>query len=156
MTTIAPVPETDAGEPDTFKPLTAEQARLLRERNPSVSPGWVVAGQIVLGLAGGLIAWLVSGRAAIGWSLLYGAFAVAVPAGVYARALARARASGLPVAAGVLGWGLVKIVLSVALLVVAPGVVRELSWVAVLVGVILATKMYGVAFALARRPRQRN
>ena len=73
MTTIAPVPETDAGEPDTFKPLTAEQARLLRNRTHQF-PLVVVAGAGGGGLVVALAAWGITGRQNVGWSAGYGAW----------------------------------------------------------------------------------
>ncbi len=113
-------------------PLTAEQAEQLRGRLRQVSPWWVVGAQLV---AGSLAAWAAgawSGQAAIGWSLAWGAFAVALPAGVFARALRRGAGSMI------LLWEWVKLGLTVALL---------------LAGVVLATKMYWVAFVFARRRR---
>ena len=89
-----------------------------------------------------------SGVAANGWSLAYGALAVAVPAGLMARALSRGAGSLF------LFWELVKIALSVAVLAAAPRLVHGLNWLALLAGVVLATKMYWVALAWSRRPRQ--
>jgi ATP synthase protein I len=157
MKTSAPPAHPDGSDPGDdppFTPLTADEARRLREQIPQVSPWRIVAGQVAVGLLGGAIAAVVFGKP-VGWSLLYGAMAVAVPAGVYARALARARARGRH-GAGVLGWELIKIALSVALLLAAPKAVPDLSWAALLAGVILATKMYWVAFAFARRRVNRN
>ena len=55
MKKIAPLPVmTDEELPVT--PLTAEEARRLRERHPPVSPWWVVAGQGVVGLVVALAA----------------------------------------------------------------------------------------------------
>ena len=151
MTTIAPVPETDAGEPDTFKPLTAEQARLLREQNPSVSPWWVVAGQVVVGLVVALAAWGITGRQNVGWSAGYGALAVVLPAAVFARGLTGRFASLNPGTAvvGFFLWEMVKMALSLAMLIAAPRLVGALSWPALLVGLVLTMKVYWVAMAFA-------
>lgn len=130
------------------EPLTAEQARRLREQIPQVSPWWIVAAQVVVGLLAACVAWVLSDDKGLGWSLLYGALAVAVPAGLYARALARG------VGASFLFWELVKIGLTVAFLAAAPKLVPGLHWLALLAGVILATKMYWVALAWVRRPRR--
>lgn len=147
MTKQPAPPELCEDEPP-ITPLTAEQARQLREQIPQVSPWWIVGGQVAVGLLAACVAWAWSGNRALGLSLLYGSLAVAVPAGLYARALARgARASFLL-------WELVKIGLTVALLVAAPKVVPGLSWLALLAGVILATKMYWVALAWGRRSRR--
>ncbi len=51
----APLPE-DIEEASTVAPLTAEQARRVREQNPPVSPWWVVAGQVAVGVVAALLA----------------------------------------------------------------------------------------------------
>ncbi len=108
----------------------------------------------------GLLAALAAGAGfgfwPIGWSLAYGALAVAIPAGLMARALVRSGRHGdrQGGGAGFLLWELVKIGLTVALLAAAPKLVPELHWLALLAGVVLATKMYWVALAWSRRPRR--
>jgi hypothetical protein len=57
-----------------FKPLTADEARELRAKNPSVSPWRVIAGQLVVGLVVALAAWGLTGRQNLGWSAAYGGF----------------------------------------------------------------------------------
>ncbi|MFD0667977.1 ATP synthase subunit I [Ramlibacter sp. MAHUQ-53] len=129
-------------------PLTAEQANELRGRISQVSPWAVVGAQVGVGLLAALAAGAWFGNAAIGWSLGYGALAVAVPAGVFARALRRGAG------AMILLWEWVKLGLTVALLLAAPRLVPGLNWLALLAGVALATKMYWVALVIARRPRR--
>ena len=143
----------DGGDEDPPVPLTAQEAQGLRQRKPFVSAWAVVAAQVVMGALAALLAGLASGRPEVGWSVAYGALAVAGPSAVFARALARGAAAGYRGGA-VLGWELVKIVLTVALLVAAPRVVPGLSWLGLLGGVIVATKMYWVGLALMRRPRR--
>ncbi|AEG91425.1 Conserved hypothetical protein [Ramlibacter tataouinensis TTB310] len=106
-----------------------------------------------MALVAALAAWAWTGRHNVGWSVAYGALAVAVPAGVFARALARRTARGGGVGAGLLAWELVKIGLTVALLAAAPRVVAQLDWLGLLAGVVLATKVYWVALAVWRAPR---
>lgn len=142
-----PVPPESEDEP-VFTPLSADEARQWRERHPAISPWWIVGGQVAVGLLAAGVAWLFAGNQGVGWSVLYGAWAVAVPAGLYARALARG------IGASFLLWELVKIGLTVALLAAAPKLVPGLSWLALLVGVVLATQMYWVALAVTRRPRK--
>ena len=140
-------------ETEELKPLNAEQARQLRLRQPSVSPWVVVAGQVLVGLLAATLAAWWSGRAAVGWSLGWGAAAVALPAAVFARGLTGRLASTGPVAAA-LGfgiWEMVKLALTLAMLLAAPRLVPELSWPALLVGLVLAMKVYWVALAI--RPR---
>ena len=148
MKTIAPLPEARDDEPP-FKPLSAEQARELREQNPPVSPWWMVAGQIVTGLVVALAAWAVTGRPESGWSAGYGALAVVVPAAIFARGLTGRFASlnAGTAAVGFMVWEMVKIALTVAMLVAAPRLVPELSWPALLVGLVVVLKVYWVALA---------
>ncbi len=151
MNSNAPVRERDADEPDTFKPLTAEQAGLLREQSPPVSPWWVVAGQIVVGLVVALVAWGVTGKQNVGWSAGYGALVVVLPTAVFARGLTGRFASLNPGAAvvGFFLWEMVKMVLSLAMLIAAPNLVSALSWPALLAGLVLTMKVYWVAMAFA-------
>ena len=154
MKQVAPLPETTEDEPP-FKPLTAEEARRLREQHPPVSPWWVVAGQAVVGLVTALAAWALTGRQSVGWSAGYGALAVVIPAAVFARGLT-GRFSSLnagTAAVGFLMWEMVKIALTLAMLVAAPKLVPGLSWPALLVGLILAMKVYWVALAFNPRPK---
>lgn len=158
MKTIAPVPETDADTPETFTPLTAEQARKLREQNPPVSPWWVVAGQVGVGLVTALAAWGITGRQEAGWSAGYGALAVALPAAVFARGLTGRFASLNPGTAvvGFFLWEMVKMALTMAMLFAAPKLVVALSWPALLVGLVLAMKVYWIALAFAPGKTKRN
>lgn len=148
MKTIAPLPETPEEEQQPITPLSAEQAQELRKRQPPVSPWRVVMGQVVVGLLAAGVAWAWTGQRSVGGSVAYGALAVAIPAALYARALARGAGAG----AGWMVWELIKIGLTVALLVAAPRLVSGLSWLGLLAGVILATKMYWVALAWWPRP----
>jgi ATP synthase protein I len=158
MKKIAPLPETRQEEEPPFKRLTAEEARRLREQNPLVSPWWVVAGQIVVGLVVALAAWALTGRQNVGWSAGYGALAVVIPAAIFARGLT-GRFSSLnagTAAVGFLVWEMVKIASSIALLAAAPRLVPELSWPALLVGLVLTMKVYWVALAYSPRLRKRQ
>ncbi|MBX3660295.1 MAG: ATP synthase subunit I [Ramlibacter sp.] len=156
MKTIAPVPETDAGEPEEFKPLTAEQARQLREQNPPVSPWRVVAVQVVVGLGVALATWAITGRQNTGWSAGYGALATVVPAAVFARGLTGRFASLNPATAvfGFFLWEMVKLALTVAMLIAAPRLVPALSWPAMLVGLVVTMKVYWLALMFAARVRK--
>jgi ATP synthase protein I len=154
MTTRVPLPE-DTEEAPPIKPLTAEEARRLREQHPPVSPWWVVAGQAVVGLVTALAAWALTGRQSVGWSAGYGALAVVIPAAVFARGLTGRFASlnAGSAAVGFLMWEMVKIALTLAMLVAAPRLVAGLSWPALLIGLILAMKVYWLALAFNPRPK---
>jgi ATP synthase protein I len=156
MKTIARLPETEEEVP--FKPLSAEEARRLREQNPPVSPWWVIAGQVVVGLVVALAAWALTGRQNVGWSAGYGALAVVIPAAVFARGLTGRFASlnAGTAAFGFMLWEMVKIALTVAMLVVAPRLVSGLSWPALLVGLVLAMKVYWIALAYVPKRKLKN
>jgi ATP synthase protein I len=139
-------------EPD-FTPLTAEQARLLREKNPSLSPWRVIASQAGIGLLLALAAWGLTGRANVGWSTAYGALVVIVPAVLFARGL-MSQFSSINAATAGFGffvWEAIKISVSVAMLMAAPRLVTDLDWLAMLIGLIVTLKVYWVALLL--RPK---
>ena len=156
MKTIASLP--DAHEEPPFRQLSAAEAQRLREEHPPVSPWRVVAGQMVVGLVVALAAWGLTGRQNVGWSAGYGASAVVIPAAVFARGLT-GRFSSLNAGTAAFGfmlWEMVKIALTVAMLVVAPRWVSGLSWPALLVGLVLTTKVYWLALAYAPRRKLKN
>ena len=151
MKTVLPLPDTQEEPP--FKQWSADEVRRLREKTPPVSPWWVVSGQVGVGFLVALAAWGLTGKQNVGWSAGYGAAAVVLPAAVFARGLTRAVSASGPMAlvARFFLWELVKIVLMVAVLAAAPKLVQELSWPALLVGVVLTMKVYWVALAFAPR-----
>jgi ATP synthase protein I len=153
---IAPLPE-DVQEPPV-SPLSAEEARRVREQNPPVSPWWVVVGQAGVGVVAALLAWAFTGKQNVGWSVAYGALAVLVPAAVFARGLT-GRFSSVnagTAAVGFLLWEMVKVALTFAMLVAAPRLVAGLSWPALLIGLVLAMKVYWVALAFAPRSKTKS
>jgi ATP synthase protein I len=143
----------DEAAESEFKPLSAQEAQALRERNPSVSPWWVVLAQVAVGVVAALLAWLLTGLPSVAWSLAYGALAVALPAALFARGLSGRLASVNPMTAalGFLVWQMVKLALTLAMLFAAPRLVVALSWPALLVGLVLALKVYWVALRFAPR-----
>ena len=137
-------------QPDDFQPLTAEQARELRASQPLLSVWRVVAAQILAGLLLALLVWLVSGRMAAVYSAVYGALAVILPAALFARGLT-SQASSMNAGTAVFGfflWEMVKIGLTIAMLIAAPRLVNELSWPAMLVGLVVTMKVYWLALGL--------
>jgi len=164
MITMAPGPnraetsqalQVEAQDPE-FKPLTAEQARQLREKSPSVSPWRVVAGQAVVGLVVALAAWGLTGRQSVGWSAGYGALAVIIPAALFVRGL-MSRFSSIDAATASFGffvWEAVKLAVGVAMVAIAPKLIADLSWLALLAGLFVTLKMYW--FALLKRPKPKQ
>lgn len=149
---MRPVNDFDEAEADVpdFKPLTAEQARQLRERHPPVSPWWVILGQAAVGVLVALAAWRITGETRTGWSAAWGALTVVLPAVVFARGVTRRREGNNPAAAvaGFLGWEFVKIALTLALLALSPKVVPGLSWLALVVGIVATMKTWWLAFLI--------
>jgi len=137
---------------DTFKPLSAEQVAELRKRLPLLSIWRVLGVQALLGLLVAGLVWLISGRVAAVYSSLYGALAVIIPAALFARGLT-SRVSALNAGAAVFGfflWEMVKIGLTVAMLFAAPSLVSDLSWPAMLAGLVVTMKVYWVALGFRK------
>jgi len=136
---------------DLAPPLTAEQVRELRKQQPLLSVWRVVLAQCFVGLLVAGVAWWGSGYAAA-VSVAYGALAVIIPAALFARGLT-SRVSSLNVGTAVFGffvWELVKIGLTVAMLAAASRIVSDLSWPAMLVGLVVTMKVYWLALGMRR------
>ena len=58
------------------------------------------------------------------------------------------------VLAGLFVWELVKIILTVALLLVAPKVISQLSWLSLVAGFVVTMKVYWLAMALGYMQRK--
>lgn len=149
----APWQDEPDAEAEDFKPLTSEEVQALRRRIPPVSVWRIVAGQAAVGVLVALLAWWLSGQARVGWSAGYGALCVVVPAVIFARGVTR---GGPAAGAGgamtrLFGWELVKLVLSVVMLVAAPRLIKDLSWLALLGGMVVVMKTYWIALLGALR-----
>ena len=137
---------------DAFEPLTAEQVVELRKQQPLLSVWRVVGVQVILGLLVAGFVWFVSGRMAAVYSALYGALTVIAPAALFARGLT-SRVASVNVGAAVFGfflWEMVKIGLTVAMLFAAPRLVSDLSWPAMLAGLVVTMKVYWVALGFRK------
>jgi len=137
----------DDGADDRFEPLTREQAAALRALNRPLSPWRVVVVQAAVGLVVAVLGAALTAEAAIGWSALYGAAVAVVPGALMAWGLSRRSGSMTPAAgvAGFLLWETVKIAVAVLMLVLAPWIVRPLSWLALLAGMVVCLKVYWAA-----------
>ena len=148
-------PDADPAAP-AFRPLTREEAQALRAKEPPLNPWRVIGMQILVGvLAAALVGW-VFGSKVVTWSMLYGMVTVVVPGALMARGMTSRLSSVSPGASAVsfMLWASVKIMVSVALLMLAPKLVQPLSWPALLAGLVLCLKMYVVA--LLWRGRRSN
>ena len=142
----------DDADERPFHRLTSAEAEAFRLRNPQLSPWRVIAAQLVLGVVAAAVAGVVGGRIAA-VSALYGAAVVAVPGALMARGATSRLSSLSPAisAASMLGWELVKIALSVAMLVLATRIVPGVVWPALLAAMVLCLQSYW--FALLWRGR---
>jgi ATP synthase protein I len=139
-----------------WRRLSRDEADALRASQPQLSPWWVIAAQVLVGVVAALAGGLVTGRSEVAWSLLYGAAAVVVPGALMARGMT-SRLTGMNAgtsAVSFMWWELVKIAVSLAMLVLANRVVRPLVWPALLVGLVVCMKVYWVA--LLWRGRKKN
>jgi ATP synthase protein I len=139
----------DEGAPRAW---TAAEAQAWRNHNPGLSPWRVVALQLVLGLLASLLVGVFSGELLLFTSAAWGVLAVIAPSAMFARALRRQMNGEQPAdaaLAGLLIWELAKIMLTVLLLVAAPAVVKDLSWLALLVGFVVAMKAYWFVFLMS-------
>jgi ATP synthase protein I len=136
--------DAENGAEDGFTPLTPEQAQQLREKQPPISPWRVLGWQALAGLALSLLAGLATGKGNVAASALYGAVAVVAPGAVFARGLSSrlTQRNAGSAAAGFLLWEMVKIALTIAMLFAAVKVVANLSWPALLLGLVVTMKVY--------------
>ena len=152
----------DGEQEAEFKPLTREEAQRWRASQPNVSVWWLVGVQMLVGLTAGALGGLLTQRAAVAWSVLYGAAAVALPSALMAYGMTSSAVSRLLAGvaqaafAGFLLWEGVKILLAVAMLWLAPVVVPELSWLGLLAGLVLTLKVYWFGFWIRTRRSKQN
>ena len=151
MTRMRPEDEEHASL-EVFEPLTAEQVKQLRRHMPLLSVWRVVGVQAIVGALMALLAWWISGRQAVAVSAAIGAIAVVVPAALFARGLTGRLASANAGAAvfGFFLWEMVKIGLTLAILIAAPHWVKDVSWPAMLVGLVVTMKVYWLALGMRR------
>lgn len=157
-----PDPWSDEAEVDDVKPLTGAQAEQWRQRQPPQSPWRVVLWQAALMVAITVLAAIWSGQPHVVWSVAYGGLCSVLPTALMAYGLT---SSGLSrwvatVAPGVAGaslaglffWEGVKILFAIALMAAAPRIIPDLSWLALVVGLVVVLKAYWLAFWLVRKP----
>ena len=133
-----------------FKPLTAEEAQAWRLKNPALMPWRIVALQACVGAVMVLLTWLLTDERRLAASVAWGVVSVVIPAMVFVRALSRQMQLAQPKVAlmGLFAWELVKIVLTVALLLAAPKLISDLSWLALVASFVVTIKVYWLAMAL--------
>lgn len=149
--------ETEAASAAAFKPLSREEAQALRAKDPPLSPWRVVGVQAAVGGVVALVALLLTGRQEVGWSALYGAATVVLPAALMARGMTSRLSSMSPGASAVsfMLWEAVKIAVSLLMLALATKLVQPLSWPALLVSMVLCMKVYWLALSWRGRRQSR-
>jgi ATP synthase protein I len=134
------------------QPWSAEQVRVWRQSQPRLSVWRVLFTQLMVAVlfASAVAVWF--GSRSLGLSWLYGALTVVIPSALFARGLTSRTASvnAMAAALGFMVWQSVKWVLAVLLLVLAPRIVPELSWPAMLAGLVVTMKVYWLALLWGR------
>lgn len=160
MPIIVPPDEFDAEDSDalTFKRLTRQEAQALREHQPPISPWRVIRLQVMVGIVATLLAWVLTMKPAVAWSVAYGALAVILPAMLFARGLMSQFSSinAMTAGFGFFVWEAVKIGVSVAMLFAAPKLVTDLDWLAMLISLVVTMKVYWVALLMRPKLKQMN
>lgn len=121
-------------------PLTAEQAHRWRARHKTISPWAVLGCQAGVALLGAVMIWLILQESVAIISWLYGALAITLPAVFFARAVVRRASLGVLVFSE-----LVKLITSVALIILAPWVLTSVAWWPLLLAIVLTVNMYWIA-----------
>jgi ATP synthase protein I len=132
-------PEDGVGEPD-YKPLTAEEAQQWRQRQLRA----VVLLSVAVGVVSGLPGWV--------WSVSYGGLCVVIPALWFV--LRQRRQAAFAERLGRDSNRLlrqffvneaIKVILTIAMLSMAPLVVLGLNWLVLLAGFVVVLKVYWLA-----------
>ena len=114
---------------------------------PQLSVWRVLVAQVLVAVlfATAVAPWFASGSVWLSW--MYGAMTVVLPAALFARGLTSRTASvnAMTAALGLIVWQGVKWMVSVMFLVLAPRIVPELSWPAMLAGLVVTMKVYWLA-----------
>lgn len=152
----------DGLQESEFKALTREEAREWRRRQPALPIWRLVTAQLLVGLLISGLSWLLTQRSQVALSVLYGSAAVVIPSalmayGLTSSTLARLMA-GVAQAAFVsfLFWEGVKVLLTVAMLWLAPQAVPGLSWLGLLLGLVVTLKVYWAGFLIQSRRSKLN
>jgi len=154
----SPLPGLADSAEEAFHTFSAEEARVWRQNQPTLSVCWVLAAQLLAALVLATAVFLWFDRWSLFVSVLFGALSVVVPAALFARGLKSPAASTNAVAAAMsfAVWQGVKMVLTVLLLVLAPRFVEDLSWPALLAGLIVTMKVYWLALIWGKPPAKPN
>lgn len=138
-------------EKPEIRTLSKAEAAVVKASNPPLNPWRVVGWQVAAVLVSMLLALAITQKVVVMYSLAWGGLCVVVPAAVFARGLMSKAAlmNAGSATAGFFLWEMVKIGLTVAMLFAAPRVMQvlgqDLSWPSMLVGLVVAMKVYWLA-----------
>jgi ATP synthase protein I len=120
---------TDQPEEALVPPLTADQAQALRGKLGSpLSPWRVWLIQSAVMVLCSLLAWLLTQQASMALSAFYGGLVVVLPHVLLIRGMTRGAQTVVASALSFLFWETLKVGSSVAMLILAPRAVPQLSW----------------------------
>ena len=150
----------ESHEPEAVKPLTSEQAKVLRQNLGIVKLEVFIVKVLVWQSAGatliGLLAWLLSGSWATAASGFYGAMCAVLPTALVVFVVVRRLSAGVLKQSGdmllaLFVLELIKVATSVLLLAVAPLVLGAPQWVVLVIGFVLTLKIYWLVALLGSR-----
>lgn len=149
----ADVADSASEETSAFVPLTAHEAQLWRKRNPMESPWRIVGLQACVGTVLTVLVALLIPRASVVESVAYGVACAVLPGAVFAYGLRKTALAARMQLARFFVWELVKIMLTVAMLLLSLKVVSGLNWLALLGGFVVTMK---VAWLAVWRPKRKT
>ena len=143
--------EISSGEEDlSFEPWTKSQVDEWRKVQQPFSLWLVWVLQFLVALFIVLILTLLVKSPNVIWSVAYGALCVLLPSAMFVHGVVRnaKQASVSKAMARMVFWESAKIVLTIAMLCMAPKVVLGINWLAMLAGFVVTIKVYWLALWL--------
>ncbi len=124
-----------------------EQAEAWRKTNQPVSQWRLVVTQVaVVGLLAVLVG-IIFNSHSLAMSVAYGGICVIVPSALFIHGVRVQHGANIRQRmVKFMVWELAKIALTISMLYVAPKVINELNWLALLAGFVVTIKLYWVAF----------
>ncbi len=143
-----------------IRTLSKDEAAVVKASNPPLNPWRVVAWQLMASVMAGFLTFVFTQKWSVVCSVVWGGLSVVIPAAVFARGM-MSKATLLNAGTATGGfflWELVKIGLTLAMLYAAPQVMarlgQDLSWPAMLVGLVVTMKAYWLALLCKPTVRQ--
>lgn len=135
-----------------FKPLTRNEAEAVVAKLKPLSLWRILVIQALAAAAVVVLAGLLAVNVSAVWSAIYGSAVVLIPAAWMAGRIRRQQKHGKPseLAVRFMLWEFGKILLSVALLALAPKVVRDLSWPWLVGSLVVCLKASWLALLIRR------